>query len=823
MTHAHFRGSTSLSPALLAALLAAILLLAAWPPAAGVLAQAERYPGESTCRDVPAWPNGSYLGQMHPYHSDFHTRYAEKRDWDPCATWAADQRLSAIRGLRALGYTVPTPGQSIPAPAPAADANGAVPAENYPGENYCRDVPAWPNGAYLGQMHPYHSEFYTRYADKRDWDPCATWAADQRRSAIRGLRELGYTVLEPGQAITAPTPAPTPDPTPAPTPGPTPAPMDDAEVRYQEISGWNGGGGVLELPAGDHEVRAAFGGWWQGPVTVFYTTPDGETVTLIDNSRTGYARRFTITAAVAGGYKFQVRATRDWRVAVGTPPATPSPGSADTSGWTGPLVVSDTSFGISGSDTTYTYHVQWRRPANAAAGAISYQVECSDWDGTGANPWDACGPGAAATARTVSSAAAWPSVSFDLTHASDSDQAHAVRVRAGNGPWDVAHAEIQAPGINSFTKSGTSYSANVVAPNAQGQSSDVTIECSTDGGATWQMPACKTGAIPAGSADQTLTWTSTDAIDAVRVTLSRHGRSSERVVATLVGAPYSMTFYGVGETQVTVFISKPLYPTGAFAYTVEYSIDHGQTWADFMTFASTAASSVSRTVNEPSALGRVNAVRARATQSGADSAWATTFGKPGGVERLRAKYDQSDTTLAVSWDRPLDPHGAYSYAVKCSKTGILLTDFQNCANVTRTTAASLGVTIKTSGYLYVQVVAYGGGGPDDDFYPCGLPCGPQAPTGVGVTASTSGDTRTYSVGWSRPSALSGAVNYTVQCRTDHSNWRVCGTNPVNSSDARVSVTITQSTANFTWTHVRVGTNAAGPLRQFSDPAPVRRG
>ena len=233
---------------LVIALLAVIV--AAVAAAGGALAQAENYPGESYCRDVPAWPNGSYLGQMHPYHSEFYTSYAEKRGWDPCVTWAADQRLSAIRGLRALGYTVPTPGSSIPALAPADDATGEVPEESYPGENYCRDAPAWPNGTYLGQMHPYHSEFYTRYAEGKGWDPCATWAADQRASAIRGLRELGYAVLKPGQSLAPP----------APTPTPTPAPAAAGEpARYQQISGWNGGGGILELPAGAHEVRAEFG------------------------------------------------------------------------------------------------------------------------------------------------------------------------------------------------------------------------------------------------------------------------------------------------------------------------------------------------------------------------------------------------------------------------------------------------------------------------------------------------------------------------------------------------------------------------------------
>ena len=71
-------------------------------------------------------------------------------------------------------------------------------ALNYEGEDFCSHAKAWPGGTYLGQMHPYHSEFYRGFAERRGWDPCVTWAMDQRNSAIRGLRELGYTVTAPG-------------------------------------------------------------------------------------------------------------------------------------------------------------------------------------------------------------------------------------------------------------------------------------------------------------------------------------------------------------------------------------------------------------------------------------------------------------------------------------------------------------------------------------------------------------------------------------------------------------------------------------------------
>ena len=185
---------------------------------------AQNYEGEDFCQDTPSWPNGTYLGQMHPFHSDFYRGYAERRGWDPCVTWAQDQRNSAIRGIRELGYTVTEPEGGAPPPGPSATASASTSllppvsldvysavggghasssgvafsvSVNYEGENFCKDTPSWPNGTYLGQMHPYHSSFYSGFAERRGWDPCVTWAQDQRNSAIRGLRELGYTVVEP--------------------------------------------------------------------------------------------------------------------------------------------------------------------------------------------------------------------------------------------------------------------------------------------------------------------------------------------------------------------------------------------------------------------------------------------------------------------------------------------------------------------------------------------------------------------------------------------------------------------------------------------------
>ena len=183
------------------------------------------YEGEDFCQDTPSWPNGTYLGQMHPYHSDFYRGYAERRGWDPCVTWAQDQRNSAIRGIRELGYTVTEPEGGAPPPGPSATAS--FPTSSLPpvslgvysavGGGHARSVgvafsvsvratrvrtsarthrrgrmgPTWVRCTHTTR------DFYRGFAERRGWDPCVTWAQDQRNSAIRGLRELGYTVIEP--------------------------------------------------------------------------------------------------------------------------------------------------------------------------------------------------------------------------------------------------------------------------------------------------------------------------------------------------------------------------------------------------------------------------------------------------------------------------------------------------------------------------------------------------------------------------------------------------------------------------------------------------
>lgn len=74
-----------------------------------VVAQDENYPGESDCAYFTAWPGGSHLSQMHPYHVRSYEGYAASKGWNACVAWARDQMNSAINGLRAVGYSLTTP------------------------------------------------------------------------------------------------------------------------------------------------------------------------------------------------------------------------------------------------------------------------------------------------------------------------------------------------------------------------------------------------------------------------------------------------------------------------------------------------------------------------------------------------------------------------------------------------------------------------------------------------------------------------------------------------------------------------------------------
>lgn len=87
------------------AIAAATLVIAI--SAAAVIATEARYEGEEYCIEHQAWPNGSWLGQFHPWHQQHYINVFGLEA--ACPAWAGDQRNSAIGGLRQLGYSVREP------------------------------------------------------------------------------------------------------------------------------------------------------------------------------------------------------------------------------------------------------------------------------------------------------------------------------------------------------------------------------------------------------------------------------------------------------------------------------------------------------------------------------------------------------------------------------------------------------------------------------------------------------------------------------------------------------------------------------------------
>ena len=81
------------------------------------------FDGEEYCADHQAWPNGSWLGQFHPWHQQHYINVFGREA--ACPNWASDQRNSAIAGLRELGYTVTAPATVTTPPASTPTTTGA--------------------------------------------------------------------------------------------------------------------------------------------------------------------------------------------------------------------------------------------------------------------------------------------------------------------------------------------------------------------------------------------------------------------------------------------------------------------------------------------------------------------------------------------------------------------------------------------------------------------------------------------------------------------------------------------------------------------------
>lgn len=104
----------------------------------------------------------------------------------------------------------------------------------------------------------------------------------------------------------------------------TPGMAAPTDVPYQSITGYDGGGGVLNLPRGLVRLNLEFGGWGAGPVTVTYRIGTQAPIALINNQRVPFYQELDLNIPHAAPYTFQVDSVRDWRIWVGLEPGLPS-------------------------------------------------------------------------------------------------------------------------------------------------------------------------------------------------------------------------------------------------------------------------------------------------------------------------------------------------------------------------------------------------------------------------------------------------------------------------------------------------------------------
>ena len=146
------------------------------------------YDGESYCRDHPAWPNGTYLGQMHRQHIDHYVKLFG--DNGACERWAADQQQSAAAGLRRAGYQVVRIEEPIPYEQNCGDLS-VIPV------GWKITQARWRDGAYYDNLHinfAFNNTGGPAYIDI----PYTVTLYDEHMNEIRS-RQLHFAVAENGR------------------------------------------------------------------------------------------------------------------------------------------------------------------------------------------------------------------------------------------------------------------------------------------------------------------------------------------------------------------------------------------------------------------------------------------------------------------------------------------------------------------------------------------------------------------------------------------------------------------------------------------------
>ena len=546
------------------------------------------------------------------------------------------------------------------------------------------------------------------------------------------------------------------------------------------------------------DLAASYG---SGVLTVTWKPPEGPSSNQygyhVESSADGSAwtRRHTIaltsgtsfsrTVSVGGIAEVRVRATDS---------------SGDASAWTEADVPAPVSVGAQVRGTTL--YLRWEKPAGAS-GSLSYTISCNNAT-TGATGWDdACGTAAAtANATITASAAGKGSVKRVRVSATQNSVA---------GPWSAAAAVPSlvpgAPATLDVTVStgggtgGGNALTNVQWTKPAGSTVDYAYEitCSDDNGSTWTYCGATPHTVAVGGT-LAVNFNGKDATTNVRVVAIRDNlRGTAASWAKTPGAPADVGAQIQG-TTLKLRWDRPSVATGALGYTVGCNNSaSGGTWDD--TCHTVTGSSDATLTASVSGKGSVQRVRVKATQAGVDGAWTTVAvpsGVPGAVGSLGAQVQ--GTTLNVRWDRPSGATTAISYTVECNDSATGTTGWASCHTETATSDTVLTASVDNKGSVKRVRVRAERDGLQGAWTAGAVPSGlPAAPSSVSLTKI--GTTSYATVG--KPSGVTGAVAYRVQCSTDNgATWTACNIT-FTSGDATYQLSLPSSASSANVVRARV--------------------
>ena len=222
-------------------------------------------------------------------------------------------------------------------------------------------------------------------------------------------------------------------------------------------------------------------------------------------------------------------------------------------------------------------------------------------------------------------------------------------------------------------------------------------------------------------------------------------------------------------------------------------------WSKYLSEINPQQDASGNNVNLPLCIGKPAKPTAVAKNHGATVSWTAPTGRT--VTGYEVQWRPCQTTYASPNNACLwkDSHGSWHPAWAPWGTGKWLVGSSGTVTV-GASPTSKALSGLNNGVRYqVRVRGFDGTGqgpwsePSDDVWP--NPPGLNAPTALGASHDSSN--KRITIDWTRPSGVTGSVNYEAQCSKDSgASWTACGT-VGNTTDAslRLTHTYTGSTSN----------------------------